>query len=356
MSPNTCVGAIVRFLLVELKMARDCFRFPSGQLAAATGSRACGVNLQLVFTKLPLRFPFIAAKVPELTTVGPATTVSGYHTDSPSPVKVAATTAAGPPSEPEQTEIQTPGPETERPHTASPDQRGAPGAETYPTELPLTSTPMFDLYDYDQKNWVESVPVRGDVLLPFPLPPLPTIRPQPDRLDISHEGEDEDLTGSGRDESSGSGSGDSSSGLAPEESTPKPHLKGAEATSGPSDGAMPVAGSAVRNTSKPQQRQELVPEVVVREIVISASELPADVRGSGQQPAVVFKEDSTLTPLSQLPAVPDGEESVKPPFHLIIVNVHDQNQSGELKATCTACSSPSLGGTLSFFSQFRSPG
>lgn len=265
------------------------------------------------------------AKLPELTTVGPATTVSGYQPDSA--VNVAAIPAAGPPSEPEQAEIQTPGPETERPHTASPDQRGAPSTETYPTELPVTSTPVFDLYDYDQKNWVESVPVRGDALFPFPLPPLPTIRPQPDRLDISHEGEDEDLIGSGRDESSGSGSGDSSSGNGPEEYTLKPHLKGVEATARPSDRVTPGAGSVVQNASKSPQRQDLVPEVVVRQINISASELPADVRGSGQQPAVVFKEDSTLTPLSQLPAVPGGEESAKPPFHLIIVNVHDQNQS-----------------------------
>lgn len=330
-STNSCVGAIVWFLLVELKMARDCFRFPSGLLAAAISGRACGANLQLVFTKLPPCFPFIAEKLPELTTVGPATTVSGYQPDSP--VNVAATPAAGPPSEPEQAEIQTPGPETERPHTASPDQRGAPRTETYPTELPGTSTPVFDLYDYEQKNWVESVPVRGDALFPFPLPPLPTIRPQPDRLDISHEGEDEDLTGSGRDESSGSGSGDSSSGNGPEGSTLKPHLKGVEATSRPSDRVTPGARPAV-------QRQDLVPVVVVRQINISASELPADVRGSGQQPAVVFKEDSTLTPFSQLPAVPGGEESAKPPFHLIIVNVHDQNQSGELKATCTAFTPP----------------
>lgn len=305
-----------------------------------------------MFTKLPLRFPFLAAKLPELTTVGPATTVSGYQPDSP--VNAAATPAAGPPSEPEQAEILTPHPETERPHAASPDQRGAPREETYTTEIPVTSTPVFDLYDYDQKNWVESVPVRGDALFPFPLPPLPTIRPQPDRLDISHEGEDEDLISSGRDESSGSGSGDSSSGTGPEEPTFKPHLKEVEATSRPSDHATPGSGPAAQNMSRPTQRQDLAPEVVVREIHISASELPADVRGSGQQPAVVFKEDSTLTPFSQLPAIPEGEESAKPPFHLIIVNLHDQNQSGEFKASSTAFIPPChLVSLPFFFSQFQ---
>lgn len=257
--------------------------------------------------------------------MGPATTTSVYQPYSP--VNGAATQTAGPPLEPEQAEIQAPDSETERPHTTSPDQREAPHVDTFPTEFSVTPTPVLDLFDYDQKNWVESVPVRGDVLSPFPLPPLPTIRPQPDRLDISHEGEDEDLIGSGRDESSssGSGSGDSSSANGPQD---------AEATSMPSDNVTPGVGPALQNGSKSQVRQDLVPEVVVRQIHITSSKLPDDMRGSGQQPAVVFKEDSTLTPLSQLPSVPGGDESAKPPFHLIIVNVHDQNQSGEFKASC----------------------
>lgn len=253
--------------------------------------------------------------------MGPAATTSVYQPYSP--VNGAVTQSAGPPAEPEQAEIQAPESETERPHTAWPDQRGA----TFPPELTATPAPVLDLLDYDQTNWVESVPVRGDVLSPLPLPPLPTLRPQPDRLDISHEGEDEDLIGSGRDESSSSGSGDSSGANGPQE---------VDTPSAPSHDVTPGAGPAVQNASRSQVRQDLVPEVVVRQIQITASELPDELRGSGQQPAVVFKEDSTLTPLSQLPSLPGGDESAKPPFHLIIVNVHDQNQSGELKASCAA--------------------
>lgn len=252
--------------------------------------------------------------------MGPATTTSVYQPYSR--VNGAVTQTASPPSEPEQAEIQAPDSKTERPHTASPDQRGAPRVDTFPTELSATPTPVLDLNDYEQNSWVESVPVRGDVLSPFPLPALPTIRPQPARLDISQDGEDEDLLGSGRDESSSSGSGDSFSANGPQE---------VETTSMPSDGVTPGVGSAVQNASKSQLRQDLVPELVVRQIHITASKFPDDMRGSGQQPAVVFKEDSTITPLSQLPSVPGGNETAKPPFHLIIVNVHDQNQSGELE-------------------------
>lgn len=57
----------------------------------------------------------------------------------------------------------------------------------------------------DVQDFTDSVTERGDVLFPFPLPPLPTVRPQPGRLDISHETEDGDLTSSGRGDSSGEG-------------------------------------------------------------------------------------------------------------------------------------------------------
>lgn len=253
--------------------------------------------------------------------MGPATTTSVYQPFSP--INGAVTQTAGPPSEPEQAEIQAPDSETERPHTALPDQRGAPPVDTFPTQPSVTPTPVLDFDDYEQSSLVESVPVRGDVLSPFPLPPLPTIRPQPDRLDISQEGEDEDLIGSGRDESSSSGSGDSGSANGPQE---------VQTSSMPLDGVTPGVGPAVKNASKSQPRQDLAPELVIRQIQITASKLPDDIRGSGQQPAVVFKEDSTITPLSQLPSVPESDESAKPPFHLIIVNVHSQNESGELKA------------------------
>ncbi|KAM9801227.1 brevican core protein-like [Neosynchiropus ocellatus] len=45
-----------------------------------------------------------------------------------------------------------------------------------------------------------------------------------------------------------------------------------------------------------------------------------------RQLALVFKEDSaTVAPLLSIPV--GGDSSAKPPFHVIIVNVHDQNQS-----------------------------
>lgn len=309
------------FLLVELKMARDSFQFPSACLQPPSAAELVTPTVNLC-SQNNLSFSlFIAAKLPDLTTVVPATTTSVYQPYSP--VNDPVTQTASPPSEPDQAEIQAPDSETEGPHTASPDQREAPRVDTFPTELSVTPTPVLDLYDYELKNWVESVPVREDVLSPFPLPPLPTIRPQPDRLDISHGGEDEDLmSGSGRDESSSSGSGDSASANGPQE---------VETTSMPADSVTPGVGPAVQNASKPQLHQDLVPEMVIRQIHITASELSDDMRGSGQQPAVVFKEDSNLTPLSQLPSVPGGDDSAKPPFHLIIVNVHDQNQSGEFK-------------------------
>lgn len=62
-----------------------------------------------------------------------------------------------------------------------------------------------DVQDFTDSHRVQSGTVRGDVLFPFPLPPLPTVRPQPGRLDISHEREEVDLTSSGRGDSSGEG-------------------------------------------------------------------------------------------------------------------------------------------------------
>lgn len=103
-----------------------------------------------------------------------------------------------------------------------------------------------------------------------------------------------------------------------------------------SSSVSPGPGLGIRIPSKSSQPVGIVPEVVVREIHITGPKLPVEARGSGHQPAVVFKEDATPGPLltdnlDQSPAVPGDKESAKPPFHLIIVNVHDQNQSGELR-------------------------
>lgn len=115
-------------------------------------------------------------------------------------------------------------------------------------------------------------------------------------------------------------------------------------------------------SSSVSQGPGLAPELVVREIHITGSKLPVEARGSGHQPAVVFKEDATAGPLltvdlDQSPAVPGDKESAKPPFHLIIVNVHDQNQSGEFRVIWTTFIPPGQRVLhFLFFSQFYSPG
>lgn len=121
-------------------------------------------------------------------------------------------------------------------------------------------------------------------------------------------------------------------------------------------------GLGIRTPSKSSKPLDIVPEVVVREIHIPGPKLPVEARGSGHQPAVVFKEDATAGPLltvnlDQSPAIPGDKESPKPPFHLIIVNVHDQNQSGELRVIWTTFIPPGQRVShLLFFSQFYSPG
>lgn len=156
-------------------------------------------------------------------------------------------------------------PPAERPTMVSPGQQGAPHSDSHPATVAPTSTHDF--------NHSDSVPVRGDVLAPLQLPPLPTTRSKPSQLDISQGLEDGSQTASGQGENSGEG------------------LSYSPAT--------PESGLGIDKE---------------------------------QQPAVVFKED--VTPGTGLmfdrsPAVPAVEESAKPPFHLIIVNVNDQNQSGE---------------------------
>ncbi len=48
----------------------------------------------------------------------------------------------------------------------------------------------YDVRDFNASHFVESVPLRGDTLLPLQLPPLPTLQLQSAHLDISHGGEE----------------------------------------------------------------------------------------------------------------------------------------------------------------------
>lgn len=283
-------------------------------------------------------------------------------------------------------EIQTPGPvaylPTERPHTASPDQHGTDQTSLHTATAVLT-TPMFgdyDVQDFSDSGRVESVPVRGDILIPMLLPPLPTTRSKPAHLDISHGGEEGGQVGSGRGDSSGSGEGgstdDSSSGAVvgamvtptqvwaettsrpswlletttgseqgrpsdPLEITPRWGL-GMETTSRPSellemvpDRVTPGPGLGMETTSKPSQLLGITPVVVIPEILTPEPGLPAVTGEVGQQPAVVFKDDATpgatpmFDPNQTLPIPVDGDSTAKPPFHLIIVDLYNQNHSGE---------------------------
>ncbi|XP_040013756.1 versican b [Xiphias gladius] len=378
------------------------------------------------------------AKLPEPTTVSPAMTPAMYKPNDPT--YDPHTPTLWPLLDPETAEIQTRTAEpfayspTDRPHTASPDQHGAPHTSLH-TTASVTPTPFLDdnFHHFDIKK-VESVPVRGDVLVNVQPPPLPTTHSQTAHLDITHGREEGGHAGLGQGEGIGSGeegsSDDGSRGTEMEavvlletkpgpgwlldtiagpelgvETTSKPSqlldtiaeleldmettskasrplqttagpeldvetksnpsqlldtIAGLEldvettskpsqlldtiaeleldmeTTSKPSRPLQTTAGPEldVETTSKPSQLPETTPQHVVPEILTPEQGLPDGSGDDGQQqPAVVFKEDvapeatSTLD-LNQSLAIPVGEKSsAKPPFHLIIVNVHNQNQS-----------------------------
>ncbi|KAL7377459.1 hypothetical protein ABVT39_028307 [Epinephelus coioides] len=243
------------------------------------------------------------AKEPETTTESPPMIPAEYKPDSPvyAPHTPLHTPTPGPALVPETAEIQ-------RAPTAAPYQH------TSPHTVILDD---YDIRDFDSHK-VESVPVRGDILLPMQLPPLPTTRSQPAHLDISHGGTEAGQVGSGQGESSGSAEGGSSD----------------DSSSGAEVGVVVTPTQVwVDATSRPSQLLETAPGVVIPEIHIPGSDVTAGAGEEGQQPAVVFKEDVTsgtpptfdLDPSLALPV--DRESSAKPPFHLIIVSLHDQNQS-----------------------------
>ncbi|XP_068430452.1 versican core protein [Clinocottus analis] len=228
------------------------------------------------------------AKLPEPTTTSPPMTPT-----QPDPSGAPNTATPGP-VVPDRAAIQT----VERPYTPSPDQSISPHTTSMSDD--------YDVRDFDPSN-VESVPVRGDVLFPMQIPPLPTTRSQHPQLDISQ---------GGRGESGGSGEAGSSDGrssgaeLTP--NTSRPHWI-LETTVGSEPGS---------NTLRPP------PQIQTPEPGRSA-----EAGEVGKQPAVVFKEDvvagtaSAFDPDSSLVVpVKDGYSSTSP-IHLIIVNVLDHNQS-----------------------------
>lgn len=149
---------------------------------------------------------------------------------------------------------------------------------------------------------MESVPVRGDVIA-VQLPALPTTRSQAPYLDIPHGGGQE----SGQ-PASGGGSGEG--------------------------GSSDEAGASVVPTPSWH------PETTGAGPGLEVTPQQGHPDGSGdvgqQHPAVVFKEEVTPGDIPtfdlivpSLPLPDSQDSSSKPPFHVIIVNVHSDNQSGE---------------------------
>ncbi|XP_031665034.1 versican core protein isoform X2 [Oncorhynchus kisutch] len=201
-----------------------------------------------------------------------------------------------------------------------------------------TQFPEYDGEDFvPDLTKVESLPPMGDPLLPLQLPPLPTIRSQPTRpqLDINQGGDKEEgevQTGSGRGESSGSGEGSSSDGE----------------SEGDDRGVMTPTQGFTADTglgsdpSRPGQpgypgHPKGYPGLVTPEHGPSGGD-----KVTGQQPAVVYKEEEGKSSRTTTHSQPGATESYgmdksvaiheeaspsKPPIHLIIVDVHDRNQS-----------------------------
>ncbi|XP_042364673.1 versican core protein-like isoform X2 [Plectropomus leopardus] len=328
------------------------------------------------------------AKEPEPSTTSPPVT--------PAP----GTPAPGPAFVPERAEIQTRASDfVAYLATEEPQRHTSPHTAVTPAFV----FDDFDVRDFDSHR-VESVP-RGDILLPMQLPPLPTTRSQPARLDISNGGEEGGPAASGRGESGGGGgsadggsSDDGSSGAeiravtpthvwvetttrpthlpegtlgvhiqepgrpagtpepgrtagtpeparpagTPEQGrttgTPEPRRPAGTPEQGrtagtPEQGRTTGTPEPRRPAGTPEQGRTAGTPEPGQITVTPEPGRPAGTTEAGQQPAVVFKEDVTpeialtfdLDPLLAAPV--DGESSAKPPFHLIIVNVHDQNQS-----------------------------
>uniref|UniRef100_A0A8C8FAU5 Versican core protein n=1 Tax=Oncorhynchus tshawytscha TaxID=74940 RepID=A0A8C8FAU5_ONCTS len=201
-----------------------------------------------------------------------------------------------------------------------------------------TQFPEYDGEDFvPDLTKVESLPPMGDPLLPLQLPPLPTIRSQPTRpqLDINQGGDKEEgevQTGSGRGESSGSGEGSSSDGESEGDD---------RGVMTPTQGFTAVTGLG-SDPSRPGQpgypgHPKGYPGLVTPEHGPSGGD-----KVTGQQPAVVYKEEEGKSSRTTTHSQPGATESygmdksvatheeaspTKPPIHLIIVDVHDRNQS-----------------------------
>ncbi|XP_068190078.1 versican core protein [Antennarius striatus] len=248
------------------------------------------------------------------------------------------TTTPGPLLDPERAEIQARAPDPE-----SYSATGSPPIYLNPAVISETLAPMFNEYDaqdFSDSHRVESIPDRGDTLYPMELPPLPTIRPGPERLDISHGGEVVGQSGLGRGDNSRDGGSRKGSPHGTEVGTVEPPIQvWMETTSRPSWSPETVSPSEQEARTGSAEHLEMGADPITsgQGLVVGQETpepgIPARTGDLSQQPAIVFKEDVTpgtkiTFDVDQSLAVPgDVDSSAKPPFHLIIVNVHDQNQS-----------------------------
>ncbi|KAK7895296.1 hypothetical protein WMY93_020621 [Mugilogobius chulae] len=259
----------------------------------------------------------LQAKVPEPTTPAPSTLPSNSE-DFDRSTWTISTTA---PANSERLQIQTNESEP-MPHTATthnPDYTTAtPHLEFSHTSshaaVHVTTaafTDDYDIQDFENRTYLESVPIRGDVLPPLEVPPTPS-----SSSNSSHTELDNSPSGLREDPSSTSGEPVKESFL---------------------ENRLIVTPTQVQDSSNPNMATEIpqmevrgvTPEIVSSEVITTDPNVPV---GSGDlgHPAVVFKEDVTTGQfeVSGSSAV-DGESSGKPPIHVIIVNVHSQNQSVE---------------------------
>ncbi|XP_072310296.1 versican core protein [Eucyclogobius newberryi] len=229
------------------------------------------------------------AKLPEPTTPAPSVIPSNR------PTWTISTTA---PADSERVQIQTNEPEPV-PHSATTHK---PDYTTSAPHLEISDTILddYDIQDFENRTYLESVPIRGDVLPPLQLPLTPSSPPHGAHIGLG--------------QSSVSGELVKDSFLEDRLSVSPTQVQGS-------------SNPYVETDSSQMEVRGVTPEVVSSEKVTTDPGVPV---GSGDMghTAVVFKEDITpgLFDQSGSSAV-DAESSGKPPIHVIVVNVHSQNQS-----------------------------
>ncbi|KAG7270365.1 hypothetical protein CRUP_003919 [Coryphaenoides rupestris] len=265
---------------------------------------------------------------------------------------------------------------TSSPHASATEQPGPDHPSTIRPAPPSDATASTPFPEYDASVdvriiHVEALPPRwGDALGPMVLPPLPTAGPtalpQPPRLDIHQGGAlgvEEDGGGEqavvggqaeggsgGRCSGEGSSSGEVS-GHAEEPALVTPSQAWNEASTTTTTTMSSSSSSSSPSSSQLGETLATSRAEVTTDTVAVAIPEPGSGQGSQPpqpQPAVVYKDqeeeaeesgsyDAGSSPSSSVTdrpydldsslAIPEPGARSKPPFHLIIVNVHDQNQS-----------------------------